>query len=173
MTEKKTVKKGGNLTLTKEEYERGCKFLREKQKHIPPPRLKVAESPDGTKILTPDLKGEHPDYFPVWCEAMHRATGTTNEELGCLVLGQAITASVEINEKGMNGICAALAEIAPRDSLEGLLAAQMVAVHNQAMTYLKLAARAINSLELLLSSWKRLRGTEPVASKKSRLSTST
>ncbi|UCE07465.1 MAG: hypothetical protein JSW07_05370, partial [bacterium] len=71
-----------------------------------------------------------------------KATGSENEFLGMRLLEQAIKASFTSKvgcETIPNTVSAALQEIAPNDVLEGMLATQIIAVHNHIM---KLTAKA-------------------------------
>ena len=78
---------------------------------------------------------------------MAKTTGTVHPILSKKLIEQTGNASIsgqneEIQIETMNAITAALLDIEPRDGLEGLLASQMVACHNQSM---RLLARSLNS----------------------------
>ena len=76
--------------------------------------------------------------------ALHQALGTADMDLTQRLLEQAIDAVITYEEfkdlRQYNHVLAALHGIGPRDPLEGLLAVQMVAVHNQAMEFIRRAA---------------------------------
>jgi hypothetical protein len=132
------------LELTPEEYALGREFYEKRKRTKEVPRFKVVKSASGKSELYPDFKSDDHEYPAVWCGARARATGTIDENLGGLLLQQAITAITEIDpqkEKVINAVCAAVADIEPKDVIEGMLAAQMVAVHNQAMAYIERAAK--------------------------------
>ena len=73
---------------------------------------------------------------------MRAATGTDEPDLAARLLTQAVRATPEATDSlaVMNAAVAAVAGIKPRDPLEGMLATQMVAVHNMAM---EMASRAL------------------------------
>ena len=75
-------------------------------------------------------------------ESLHQATGTTDKMLGSHLLIQAVKASghgalsrSEQFEK-LRAIVSQLEAVAPTDSLEGMLAVQLVSIHNMAMALL-------------------------------------
>lgn len=74
---------------------------------------------------------------------MRAATGTADPDLAARLLTQvgcAIPGAAECDMAAISATVAALAGIEPRDALEGMLAVQMVAVHNLA---LEMARRAV------------------------------
>jgi len=74
--------------------------------------------------------------------------GTTNSDVAFKRIRETTLAlEGEINAKTENLAIASLAEIAPRDGIEGMLAAQMVATHEMAMI---MARRAVVSEEVEL-----------------------
>jgi hypothetical protein len=65
-----------------------------------------------------------------------KTTGTAHSAIAELLLDQAAMSScfsTEEAERMSNAVAAAMLDIGPRDALEGLLVAQMVSIHNQAM----------------------------------------
>ena len=75
-------------------------------------------------------------------EGLRNTTGTCYAALGNNLLLQVVAATCEdkkIKVRKANAVSEALSEIGPRDGLEGMLAAQMVAVHNKAMDLLSRA----------------------------------
>ncbi len=73
--------------------------------------------------------------------AMMQATGTTNFGLGTLLVNQVAwcLTPLGLSAKTCNAALAALHGIRPRDELEGMLAVQMVAIHNLAMEFTRRA----------------------------------
>jgi hypothetical protein len=74
---------------------------------------------------------------------LHETFGTTDPELQDQLLTQAATATPDFAGRELrtfDHLTAALRGIHPRDSLEGMLATQMVAVHTFAMTCMGRAA---------------------------------
>jgi len=131
------------LELSPEEYALGVEFFEKRKQAKNPPKLKVVESAEGKKEIHPDVKAE--DYLPVWCGARARATGTVDENLGGILIEQAVYASTSIaqgSEGVINSVTAAMAEIEPKDALEGMLVVQMVACHNQALSLMIKATEA-------------------------------
>ena len=95
-----------------------------------------------------------------------KTTGTVHPDLSKKLLEQIGSASIsgkdeKIHAESMNAITAALLDIEPRDGLEGLLAGQMVACHNQSMTLLhnSLNADYLPKMQLLLNSATKLMRT--------------
>lgn len=73
---------------------------------------------------------------------LKETTGSNNNAFSLSLLIQTTLASCVSETKGIqiaNSVAAAMFNINPQDSLEGMMAAQMVAVHNQAMGCLKRA----------------------------------
>lgn len=75
---------------------------------------------------------------------LYETAGTNNPLLGEVLLCQCFNASARTSDKKnieqmANSVAAAMLGIAPRDEIEGMLASQMVAVHNQAMHFLNRA----------------------------------
>ena len=90
--------------------------------------------------LTEEDGGLTPENSLWWCATLFEATGTTDTELGHLLLTQGVYAKFRCYEdqsKAANEILAALHEIRPQDVMEGMLAVQMIAAHNLAMECMK------------------------------------
>jgi len=87
-----------------------------------------------------------PVTFTLYPAEVAQATGTEDAALGGRLIAQAAHAlwapadqSEAERRAGVQAAVAALKGLAPRDALEGLLATQMVAVHNTAMECLRRA----------------------------------
>jgi hypothetical protein len=110
------------------------------QKPTPPPRIMR----EGERLVPDeDSAGGLQGYL----ESARQATGTASEDLAIVLLEQLVrTASgtPATSEAYANAALAAMAEHAPRDITEALLASQMVAVHNQIMRLLAKAAKVTN-----------------------------
>ena len=108
-----------------------------------PPRVRVERSEDGVFQVSPD----HPEQA-VWMVALQGAVGTDDQSLTAehlSLLFNAVTHGQEMSEAQCNAALATLHGIAPRDEIEGMLAAQMVAVHHAAMTM----ARRLNNVDTI------------------------
>jgi hypothetical protein len=69
-------------------------------------------------------------------------TGTPHRAFNQAVLIQTTQASCRVKEEAVNvanAVAAAMLDIAPKDALEGMLASQMVAIHNQAIECMRRA----------------------------------
>ncbi len=96
--------------------------------------------------------------------AITAMTGTTYEILANKVLCGTVSTSPEVDknlEAATEATMGALAEIAPQDGLEGLLASQMVACHNLSLYMMQKAVRAeyMNQLEIYLNQANKLMRT--------------
>lgn len=82
-----------------------------------------------------------PITFALDAEAVAQATGAEDEVLGLHLVSQAASAlSADVDpERGFQATVAAMRGLAPRDAQEGMMAAQMAAVHNAAMDCLRRA----------------------------------
>jgi len=96
-------------------------------------------------------------------DSVNDATGTKFEELSShLVVQTAMASFSEVKvkdeelERQMEVVYGALQGIGPRDELEGMLAAQMVGVHNLAMTMMSGAHRTGMSLEQITQKVNRV-----------------
>ena len=87
--------------------------------------------------VEPDIS-EDPDLFPA---KLMQCFGTVDMDLTNSLLGQVAHTVLgsKLDAKNCNYVVSALHGIHPRDELEGLLAAQMVGVHNLCMTFMRLA----------------------------------
>ncbi|MEE9611334.1 MAG: hypothetical protein V3W19_08780 [Desulfatiglandales bacterium] len=105
-------------------------FRRSKRK---PPKFKRVKRGHAD----PDIS-EDPDLFPA---KLMQSFGTTDMDLTNRLLNQvAYTVPwVKHDANDYNYVVSALHGINPRDELEGLLAVQMVGVHNLAMNFMRLA----------------------------------
>ena len=88
-------------------------------------------------LVEPDIS-EDPDLFPA---KLMQCFGTVDMDLTNSLLGQVAHTVLgsKLDAKNCNYVVSALHGIHPRDELEGLLAAQMVGVHNLCMTFMRLA----------------------------------
>lgn len=97
------------------------------------------------------------DPYGAKVAARAAATGTLDDDAAAKLLLQAITAVPPFHEEmgpHSNAVVAMMTDIAPKDGLEGLLVAQMVACHNAAMENLRLAHVRDQSFE-----WSKLHST--------------
>jgi hypothetical protein len=95
-----------------------------------PPRMKVERQKDGKS----QVKVDHPNRL-VGQIAVTRAVGTYSAEAANWLLtklGEAVALSRDgFNEEALNGALAMLHELKPRDEVESMLIAQMVATHSE------------------------------------------
>ncbi len=129
------------MELKREEINRGMDYFKRKKQRGEPPALKVIEQ-DGDQRIQADTKGDPDTYLPVWLEACHRATGTVDGNFGLILISQVVKSITKIdpeNEPIINAISAVMAEIGPKDPIEGMLVAQMLALHSQGMASMKLS----------------------------------
>lgn len=103
---------------------------------------------------------------PLAIVTLAKTTGTVHPNLSERLMAQATLASTSGEDaenlgKTFNVVLAALLDIEPRDVLEGLLASQMVACHNQSMRLLQnsLNADYLPKMQLLLNSATKLMRT--------------
>ena len=93
-----------------------------------PPRMKV----EGQKHGKTQLGVDHPNQL-VGQIAVTRSLGTYSVEAAnwlLIKLGEAVALSKDgVNEEALNGALAMLHELKPRDEMEAMLIAQMVATH--------------------------------------------
>ena len=87
--------------------------------------------------VEPDNSGD-PDLF---LAKLMQCFGTVDMDLTNSLLSQVVHTVLgsKLDAKNCNYVVSALHGIHPRDELEGLLAAQMVGVHNLCMTFMRLA----------------------------------
>ncbi len=98
----------------------------------------AGQDKDGRNIITNNrAKGDDHFFAGLWA-----ATGAVDPDLGNMLLTQTSNATDQPFSdpaQHTNSLMAALCGIAPRNQLEGLLCAQMVSAHNQAMDCLRRA----------------------------------
>ena len=105
------------------------------KERMPAPKVRVEQREDGVVEIAPN----HPESI-VWEIAFQGVFGTNDQSLASEhsgLLFNAVTKGQEMSEVGCNAALAAMHGIAPRDPVEGMLAAQMVAVHQAAMTMVR------------------------------------
>ena len=114
-----------------------------------------------------------------WCVQLLRTIGTNDFDLASRLLHQVISVAPRSarkhTEEDANAAIAAVHGIAPKDTIEGMLATQMVATHNAAMTmlrwgshydqpirgaqrYLNLSTKLLRTFVAQLESLQRYRG---------------
>lgn len=117
--------------LTPVEQERVAEFKARRKAAPPAPKVKLHQTlPDGNALLSPEDPGA------VFYEGLSRATGTLDADLAMKRVNQVINASSAervATAAATNAALAAMAGAAPRDEVEGMLVAQMIAVHDVAM----------------------------------------
>lgn len=125
---------------TEAEIERIQKYISE-CKTAPKPLKYDAKKDDDDGITLALI--DDPENNETWLK-IYETAGTTDPSLGQLLIHQSILASARTSDKEnmeqmANAVAAGMLGIAPKDEIEGMLASQMVAVHNQAMKFLNLA----------------------------------
>jgi hypothetical protein len=107
------------------------KYFAQKESASPAPKAKVKQEGDQVHV-TPDNLDD-----TVWLAAIFEATGSVNDEFSGhqqnMIMNAVRPLGGQISEQNYNGVLAMLHGIGPRDSIEGMLAIQMVAVHQSAM----------------------------------------
>jgi len=103
---------------------------------------------------------------PLAIVTLAKTTGTVHQDLSLNLVKHATLASTSSEDaenlgKTFNVVLAALLDIEPRDGLEGLLASQMVACHNQSMTLLQkaLISKYVSQTETYLGLANKLMRT--------------
>jgi hypothetical protein len=111
---------------------------RERKRHrVAAPKLRVLDTSNKAIRFEPD----HPDDA-LWTALVHAGTGSLDWPFASQVLNQLVNAATGSSAKNpvsaneANGVLAAMHGIAPKDEVEAMLAAQMVATHYAAMTVL-------------------------------------
>jgi hypothetical protein len=106
------------------------------------PRLKVGAVGGKDRV---QLGVDHPDQA-IGTVALMRAIGTTDFDFYDGLMGQLVNASGEAtaSESSTNFMLSVVKGIKPRDQVEGMLAAQMAAVHMASMTFARRLARVEN-----------------------------
>ena len=144
-------KKAGKYEPTEAEKALIESHTNRQRQRRPAPRLKVKPEDGDEIVLAPD----HLDPG-VWVVGFNEAMGSTENPFAAYSFNQIISAlsrkgedSFELTERiggGLgNSILAAMHGIAPKNEVEGMLAAQMVTVHYAAMNQMRL----INSADTL------------------------
>ncbi|KHF24513.1 hypothetical protein JV46_25450 [Solemya velum gill symbiont] len=89
---------------------------------------------DTAKITPPTVSmGDDKHKLEYNDDQVKLVCGTANADAAMTMLNQAANAQFDKDEDRINAAIALMAEIHPKDGLEGMLASQMVAVHNMAM----------------------------------------
>jgi hypothetical protein len=99
-----------------------------------PPRFTVETSPKGQTLIC--RSEEQP--IDAWLAGAFRACGVLDVDAATTMLAQTIEAGPPDPKRAdtVNGVVALLHGLAPKDAIEGMLAAQLVATHQAAMTCL-------------------------------------
>jgi hypothetical protein len=138
-------KGGGALAISASAAEAAVleRHTERRRSEAPAPRVKLemGDKP-GSCMLEPD----HADVR-VWHATLDAAFGTTDQAFRDQLLGQLLNTlrhgtERPLNEALANSALATMHAIAPRNELEAMLAAQMVATHTIALDFLGRAARA-------------------------------
>ena len=109
-------------------------------------QLQVALPQDTVSAKNADnaLTAAEPAPDPLVVEKLSRAVGTCDQHLVLSLINQACTSSPRRNDESSTGqlqrVLPAIQGVAPRDEVEGMLAVQIVSLHNVAMDHLRRAA---------------------------------
>jgi len=117
--------------LCLKEIEQLLRFGERLRAYKKPARL--TQNPKGGIVSDPDFPG---GTFAL-LSALTDATGTLHHDAGVALINQVSCIDPNRGAKKLNVIAALMQGIAPRDEIEGMLAAQMVATHNTAMMILR------------------------------------
>lgn len=122
---------------TEAEFSAVKRFTERRKAQLRPPKVKVKNI--GPKKV--DIAADHPDRT-VWSVQMAETFGVTEAVLADRLFNQVLNAThaggnQPVQQEVVNAALAAVHGIAPRDTTEGLLAAQMVATHHAAMELLR------------------------------------
>ncbi len=135
MTKKQDLQPDPEKRPMAPEHQKQWDAYAEKALNAPTPP-KLVKDGDSYQINMP------PEGLAMQLLQLHNLTGTVFPEAGTQLLNQIL----DITEDGRrNNALALVTEIQPKDPIEGMLAAQMLAVHNMAM---KKAKTAINGKDL-------------------------
>lgn len=99
--------------------------------------------PPGNAEHLPAESNENVVHQPAWVDKLNKAMGTHSKEASITLLEQAMAGSFrsqERREQQISAVYELLVQIKPGDPLESMLAAQMIAVHFQAMDLMRQAA---------------------------------
>jgi hypothetical protein len=116
-----------------------------REQHSPAPVVKVQHKPPKPVQVNSD----HPDPS-LWKAKFQAAMGTTEWSFAAQLHGQLLNAacagsnSQPLAQEDVNAALAAMHGIAPKDEVEAMLAAQMIATHTAAMTVLRRLKAAEN-----------------------------
>jgi hypothetical protein len=154
-TTKKKAAEKDTMDLAKREYtdeEKARLAKYEERANRKPVKFKTVESDSGEPKIT--LQGLKDPLYEV---KMLEAVGTPESDLQTHLVNQVIqtfsgTVSKESHDKeisviALNIIMAILSGIQPQDEIEGMLAVQMIGVHNMAMETLKRAMLSDQTFE--------------------------
>jgi hypothetical protein len=132
-----------------------------------PPKENPDQTPATNEAVKPPSKKKTAQPLKAWfadgkvslnidtrtdLENLLASTGSTDGDFGAVLLDQVLHAANfssgqepghKIQEKS-NCVLAAMSQIQPQDAIEGMLAAQLVAVHHHAMHFLRLSTIAEN-----------------------------
>ena len=103
-------------------------------KKVKPPKFTIKDDNGKKANLTYELTSESE-------KALFSTFGIDNHDAIHILLTQLMGPTRDFDTGKLNGTVSMLADIAPQNGLEGMLAVQMVAAHNMAMT---MAARAMH-----------------------------
>lgn len=122
---------------TEAEHNAVKRFTERRKARLRPPKVKVKNI--GPKRV--DITADHPDRT-VWSVQMAETFGVTEAILADRLFNQVLNAThaggnEPVNQDVVNAAVAAVHGIGPRDTVEGMLAAQMVATHQAAMELLR------------------------------------
>ncbi|MDD3493136.1 MAG: hypothetical protein PHZ19_06555 [Candidatus Thermoplasmatota archaeon] len=143
-TKPKTPENKAVVPLSDKQIASVERYREKRKKAIPLPKFTVEhdKKTGGNKVIMgQDLSKEQ---GAAMLAALTDITGTTYDALSSTVLAWT-AATFPDDDQGMEtaikATCGALAEIAPQDGLEGLLASQMVACHNLSLYLLRKAVK--------------------------------
>ena len=105
-----------------------------RRRHNAPKPVKISQDKNGDTVLQ-----EKKEF---WDISLMEATGTVDRDLADTLItqvGHTVPGGNTDPAKTLNKSLAAMHDIAPRDTLEGMLAAQMVGAHNLGMECMKRA----------------------------------
>lgn len=132
-----SVARAAPLKETAADASAAIELLERKSDKPPPPEIVIVERDGGNQI---DFAGDDLDLALLRLQA---ATGARNSDAALMLLEQLANLSAKDIEKmqprQLNQALAMLSELDPADGAEGMLAAQMVAVHVTTMNCLKRA----------------------------------
>ncbi len=139
-------------------------FEQQKKERVPAPRLKIGDvkiDDEGAKTIS--VLPDHPDER-AWAVVFQSAFGVHDKHLANLQMNQlvcAIGGAGDETAETSNHVLSMMHEIGPRDSVEGMLASQMVAIHAAAMKIAKQfhSASFVNQQDSALNALNKLTRT--------------